>query len=184
MAEFGYFVRRMLAFGVDWYIRSVLINMLANGLEKVTGNIYIGLVLSCLIISFIYYVLIPFKVWKGQTLMLRAMQLKAVDYDNNDVSFKSLFIRYFVGCFILEGAFYIASTDIRSVLALTVLKDIPVLSQAINIVILAISILSIVVSLFDRNDHRLIHDYLARTRVIDNAHYYVKNGKKYYQERI
>ena len=62
MAEFGYFVRRILAFGIDWYISSVLINMLANGLEKVTGNIYIGLVLS-FFITFRFLILFLYMPW-------------------------------------------------------------------------------------------------------------------------
>lgn len=96
MKTFAYVVRRVFAFGTDWYISAVLINLMTNAIGHFTSgeySVHIALAIASLLVAFLYYVLVPLKVWKGQTLMMRAMHLKTVDIHENEISFPRTFLR-------------------------------------------------------------------------------------------
>ena len=79
MKTFAYVVRRVFAFGTDWYISAVLINLMTNAIGHFTSgeySVHIALAIASLLVAFLYYVLVPLKVWKGQTLMMRAMHFE------------------------------------------------------------------------------------------------------------
>lgn len=171
MQKFGYFVRRFFAFGADWYLSAVLINLLSNGIEKILpfeeSKVYLSLLFGTLIISFVYFVLVPAFVWKGQTLMMRAMQMKVVGEDGNAPKLLTLFFRYFIGCLILEGAFYIPSVNIRTVLILTVLQNQKMLSQGIAWAVFISSIIGLILGVSDWKEHKFLHDRISRTKVVE-----------------
>ena len=103
MKTFAYVVRRVFAFGTDWYISAVLINLMTNAIGHFTSgeySVHIALAIASLLVAFLYYVLVPLKVWKGQTLMMRAMHLKIVDIHGNEISFPRTFLRFFCWMFI------------------------------------------------------------------------------------
>lgn len=168
MKTFAYIVRRVFAFGTDWYISAVLINLMTNALGHfISGeySVHIALLLTSLLISFLYYVLVPCKVWMGQTLMMRAMHIKVVDVGGSDIDMMRMFLRFFVGCLIIEGAFYIPSVNIRSVLAIMYPNNWwPGLTFVIN----ATSVLGLCVVCLNWREFRLLHDLMFHTKVIDS----------------
>lgn len=174
MNTLGYLIKRFFAFGVDWYLSSVLINLISNALEHFVpqneNGVYLSLIIASVLVSFLYFVLIPAKVWKGQTPLMKLLQLKVVDKDGNDPALGALFFRYFVGCLIFEGTFYIPSVNIRTVMILTILKNHEMLSQVIVWAITISSILGLVIALLDRKkEFRFIHDRISHTKVIETA---------------
>lgn len=171
MQKFGYFVRRFFAFGADWYLSAVLTNLLSLGLEKILpvsqSSIYLSLLLATVLISFLYFVLIPTKLWKGQTLMMRAMQMRIVDTKGNAPTLFVLLIRYFIGCLVLEGAFYMASVNIRTVLIVTVLKNQQTLSNLIAWAVFISSLIGLLLGVSDWKEHRFLHDRISETKVVE-----------------
>ena len=169
MKTFAYVVRRFLAFGTDWYISSVLINLMTNAFSHFTTGAYymhIALCFASIVVGFLYYVLVPCKVWKGQTFMMRAMSLKVVNVNGEDVNFLTLLLRFFIGCLIFEGAFYIPSVNIRSVLMIIFPSR---FLEIIGIVINISSVIGVLCILLNWREFRLLHDVLFKTKVIDNA---------------
>lgn len=169
MKLFAYVVRRLFAFGADWYISSVLINLFANGIDHfivTDSSMLYALMISSLIISFIYYVIVPYNVWKGQTLMMRAMHVKVVDINGKDLSMNKIIIRFFIGCLIFEGAFYMPSVNIRSVLLILMNSN---FMEILNFVLNITSILGVLCICLDFKKMRLFHDLLSNSVVIDNA---------------
>ena len=168
----GYLIKRFFAFGADWYLSSVVINMIASALEKIfpqsENGVYLSLLAASVAVSFLYFVFIPTKVWKGQTPLMKLLQLKIVDRDGKNPDIGTLTIRYFVGCLIFEGAFYMPSVNIRTVMILTILKNHEMLSQVIVWAITISSILGVVIALLDRKkEFRFIHDRISHTKVIE-----------------
>lgn len=172
MKTFAYLVRRFFAFGADWYISAILINLLANGISKFmvfADGIYIAIILSSLIVAYGYYVLVPDKIWKGQTLMKRAMFLKVINVDGTDIGRNKLLIRYYFGCLIMEGMLFIPSSNIRSSLLL-LMPDLKMYLLLLNYAMIAFSCVSLIMLFVDhRHGFRMIHDRIAHTKVIDHA---------------
>lgn len=174
MDTLGYLIKRFFAFGVDWYLSSVLINLTANALEHFApqneNGVYLSLLIVSVIVSFFYFVLIPAKVWKGQTPLMKLLQLKIVSQDGKNPKLGALFLRYFVGCLIFEGTFYIPSVNIRTVMILMILKNHEMLSQVIVWMITISSILGLVIALLDRRkEFRFIHDRISYTKVTETS---------------
>ncbi len=172
MKIFAYLVRRFFAFGADWYISAILINLLANGISKFMGfanGIYIAIIISSLVVAYLYYVLVPDKIWKGQTLMKRAMYLRIVRDNDKDINFKILMIRYFLGCLIMEGMLFIPSSNIRSSLLLLI-PDFKICLLLLNYAMIILSCASLIMLFVDhRHGFRMIHDRIVHTKVIDHA---------------
>ncbi len=169
MKTFAYVVRRLFAFGVDWYLSSVLINLMTNAFSHFTSgeySVHIALVLASLTVTFLYYVLVPCKVWKGQTLMMRGMNLTVVDVDGKNINMLRMFLRFFVGCLIIEGSFYIPSVNIRSILMIMYPNEI---WKTISLIINISSVIGVACILFNWKEFRLLHDRLFKTKVVDRV---------------
>ncbi|MCI5774042.1 MAG: RDD family protein [Erysipelotrichaceae bacterium] len=168
MKAFAYLVRRFFAFGADWYISAILINLLTNGLSKLLlfkDGIYVAIIISSLVVAYIYFVLVPTKIWQGQTLMKRAMYLQVVNEDDSLVRRKELFLRYFVGCMTCEGVFYIPSSNVRSAL-LIMFPNLQIGLQVLNFAMIAGGCVSILIAMLDKKrEFRMLHDRLFHTKV-------------------
>ncbi|MGB4984177.1 MAG: RDD family protein [Erysipelotrichaceae bacterium] len=171
--KYGFLIKRFIAFAADWYFSSILINLLTNILGSIFGSdliqMYWNLGISSILISLIYFVLIPLLVFKGQTLFMRVLQVKIISDSGDNISFISLFVRYFFGCCVLEGSIYIPSVNIRSILILTVFKGYGDIVNVVTIFIHVITVLSVLCIFIDRKQYRMLHDRVSGTYVIDNA---------------
>ena len=102
-------MRRAFAYVLDWYLASVVASipvLLIYGMESgKTGSpqslsemsLSSGITAGILAILFvaIYYVVIPTKVNKGQTLGKRLLSIKVVNNDGSDVNLFTMIKRHF-----------------------------------------------------------------------------------------
>ena len=170
MKTFAYLVRRFFSFGADWYITGMLINLFTNLITMIPmfkDSVYACLIILSFVIPFIYYVIVPYKM-NGQTLMNRAMAVRIVKDDGSQLKISDLFIRYFVGCLILEGAFFIPSVNIRTILIITVFKKAS-FTSLITTIINVISLISVSSVIFDLKKFKILHDRISNTIMIDSA---------------
>ena len=133
--------------------------MIQNEISKESA-IFAGCI--AIVLSLFYYVWIPYKVYKGQTLGKRIMNIKIVKKDNTDVDLKTLFIRQVIGIIILEGSFYNVSSLWHSLLSLITNLN---FTGILMLMGLSISVLSAAICMFSKS-HRMIHDRISYTKVI------------------
>lgn len=77
-----------------------------------------------------------------------------------------MFLRFFVGCLIIEGSFYIPSVNIRSILMIMYPNEI---WKTISLIINISSVIGVACILFNWKEFRLLHDRLFKTKVVDRV---------------
>ncbi|MEG0328988.1 MAG: RDD family protein [Longicatena sp.] len=174
--------KRFFAYVIDWFLGSlftmlpmcIMWLLLTKDMDKMAGvnvmyiagqvstsKAYLAGLLSTVFALF-YYVVIPWKIHRGQTIGKRMMGFKIVQKNNEEVTLSTLIIRQVIGIIIIEGALYNVSGILHSMLSLaTNINFISILMY----VGLAISVCSgfLVLKI---NSRRMFHDYLAKTKVI------------------
>ncbi len=117
----------------------------------------IGIILACL-----YYWLIPYFC-DGQSLGKKIMKIKVVALNNQKATLLQLFIREIIGIIILEGYLYSVSGMIRNIISIAFKINLTGIGSYIAIFFTIGSI----VLLFMAKSQRMLHDYLAKTKVIN-----------------
>lgn len=177
-ANVGFF-KRFFAYLLDFYVGMLLCALpivLANGIlnqsEKMQMNLFYFdgitfyvVALCSLLVGFWYYVYIPCKVWKGQTLAKHLFHFKIVKMDGSDVDFHSMILRQVVGMFLVEGSVIAASSLFRQII--TYLTSINFVDPLIYVG-LVITVLSSVIMLLGKH-RRMIHDFIGATMVVLSA---------------
>lgn len=174
-----YFIKRVFAYMIDWYICSVLLNLVIRlsliftGLgneygEIINSNSTIDVIIITLsfLIAFIYYVLVPYRSKTTATLMNKVVKLEIVNIDGSRPSLKTLSKRYFIGCFLLQGILYSPFNTIIQ----TIFRNINHSGTKTFDMILA-SVMTIIViyscyrSIKDKKTHQTLHDSISNTYV-------------------
>lgn len=172
-------LRRLVSYFIDWYIISMLLNLvIIIYMHYTEGIIHFSMTLDyfdikvatkllCImgIIDFLYFVIIPAKITKGQTLGKKIMKLKVISNTGEKASVLNLLVRNFFGIIIIEGCFSPMSNYMRNVLMIKVGNQ-PI--QYMVYIYTAIGILSIL-SMFISKEGKMIHDYIGKTKVVDIA---------------
>lgn len=174
--------KRFVAYVIDWFLGSlftmlpmcILWMMWTKDMETmsranvflIAGNVgymqaYIAGGVSVLFALF-YYVIVPWRIYPGQTVGKRAMGFKIVKLDESDVDLKTLILRQIIGIIIIEGGLYNVSGILHSLISLALNLS---LVQWLLYIGLGISILSAFLAL-KMSSQRMFHDYLAKTKVI------------------
>lgn len=181
--------RRFMAYLADWLLGMffvafpvVILYSTAMNTTTVTDDLikmvypynYIGGALA-LLFSLIYFVIIPWKLWKGQTPGKRMFNIKIVKNNDDDVDLKTLLLRQIVGMVLLESVLFTTSNYILKLLTL-VSGEIKFM-QYPYYVGLIITLISFLLVGFSRS-RRAIHDYLGNTKVIMIADNRVPNPRK------
>lgn len=174
-----YFIKRVFAYMVDWYLCSVLLNLVIRlsliftGLGDEYGTIIDSnskvdaiIITLSFVIAFIYYVLIPYKSKTTSTLMNKVMKLEIVNMDGSKPSLKNLSKRYFIGCFLLQGILYSPFNTIIQ----TIFKNIDHSgTKTFDIILASVMTLIIIYSCYksikDRKTHQTLHDSISNTYV-------------------
>lgn len=169
--------RRFGAYLLDWYIGALFTSFpIAIVSQKVYGTMknqnlleyphQLGLIcgLFALLGAIIYYVIIPLMVNKGQTIGKRICHIKIVKSDGKDVGLKELLLREVLGAIVIEGVLYSASTILHQVLQIGLGIS---LVKPMMYVGFVITIVSAILCLVNKKEHLALHDYLARTKVVD-----------------
>lgn len=171
-------LKRLFAFIIDYFIGSIFVSFIPMILvsiitqEKViTVNLMktipFDMQLICCIVSIIlavyYYCIIPLNPKHlGQTLGKRIMKIKVVKMNGSNITLTDILKREILGAMLIEGETTFPSAYFRNILY----QFMPAfLSQALGWLSIIISIISIVVGYLGIN-HRMIHDFIANTKVI------------------
>lgn len=174
--------KRAIAYVLDWAIGgiicgfpAVLIFALVTGSSDMFSDLYVfpgmgfpeywsyiaGIL--CIVVAFVYYIYVPYKVYPGQTLAKHWMKIKIVNNeDYGNITFKQLLIRQGIGLFLLEGSAIVVSNYFRQMLTLATGFYVEYYLEIIGGIITIISGMLV----FGTVSQRSIHDYLAKTRVI------------------
>ena len=168
--------KRAIAYMIDWYVGALFtafpIGLFSLKLYKTmlhqdiinfpqpTGMIA-GLI--GLVFAIYYYYIVPAYIWKGQTFGKRVCHIRIVNEDDSEVSKKNLALRQLLGIFIVEGVLVSASSIWQQIIM--ILTNINIV-QPLMYVGFAISGISVVLVIF-KNNHRAIHDYIGKTRVVE-----------------
>lgn len=169
-------VKRFFAYLLDFYfglLLSALPIVLANGMINQSTEMQVNLFffegatfyivgMLSLLVGFWYYVYIPCKVWRGQTLAKHLLHFKIVKMDGSDVDLKTLFLRQVVGMFLIEGSVIAASSLLRQMM--TYLTNINFVDPFIYIG-LAITVASCILMMLGKH-RRMLHDFIGSTMVV------------------
>ncbi|MEJ8737897.1 RDD family protein [Erysipelotrichaceae bacterium HCN-30851] len=176
-------LKRFFAYIVDYYFGLLLCSLpivLGNGLinrgEEMQMNLFFfkDQALTLYIIAFlsffigyVYYIHIPLKVWKGQTLAKHLFHFKIVKTNGEEVDLKSLLLRHAVGMFLIEGAVISCTSVLRQLL--TYCTGINFVDSLIKVG-LVLTFVSCVIMLFNSN-RKMIHDYIGGTIVTSDSYH-------------
>lgn len=177
----NYDKNRIFAVVIDWLVGGVVSGLPAvitfaqlTGSSKPVKDLYIfealgygkvwtiGVALCCVMVGFFYYVIIPWKIWPGQTLGKKITNLKIVKLDESIPNFLDYFIRNFVFLFFVEGVATPMSMYIK--VLITTMTRVYVdnyLSWIWNI----ITLVSLAILIYSKR-HLAVHDLVTQTKVI------------------
>ena len=161
------YIKRIIAYGIDWYLGSVLSSLplilLYMSLHK--DAVYIPQQLSIfkgyyqvlagvlsLSVAFVYYVVLPI-IWKGQTLGKKLLGLKIVNDDYQEVNVKQLIIRQVIMIFLVEGSIYTCSNMFHQLVNVLTGYNIASILSGILVIIL--------------KSKKSLHDIVSHTLVVD-----------------
>ncbi|WP_423900876.1 RDD family protein [Eggerthia catenaformis] len=171
------FIRRAIAYGIDWYIGSVLssvpliiIYMIIHPDAKIIPNrlsifpyplnIIVGIV--CIFTAFIYYVLIPYKL-KGQTIGKKITSLRIVNSDYSDVTLGKLIFRQFIMIMVIEGSIYATTSSMNQIISILTTPSVGNIVKMTGLVITVISILILLLT----PSRQSLHDIICHTLVVN-----------------
>lgn len=169
-------IKRFFAYLIDWTLGLfvsafpvVIIIGIKTGSTEVSDSLkMIPYPLNILagglafLFAFLYYVWVPWKVWRGQTPGKRMMGIVIMTETHKPVSFKGLFLRQVVGIFLLEGFLITASTYLREIMM--IITKSTILNNILYFGAVGITLIS-VLSLVFTWKNQAIHDLLGKTRV-------------------
>lgn len=173
--------KRFGAYLIDWFLGALIMmfpicllwlsgthdmdNMSSVNLFKIAASMsysqaYLAAFLG-IVFALFYYVVIPWKIFPGQTLGKRAMGFKIVKMDESNPDLATLVVRQIIGIMILEGCLYNVSNLWHSLLSLLTGLNFT------GILLYEGIIVSVVSALIGMKfvSHRMLHDYIAKTKV-------------------
>lgn len=174
--DIGY-IRRILAYGIDWYVGGVIASlpliimymMINKEATYIPQNLAIfeyplNIVAGSLsfFIAFIYYVIIPMFVFKGQTLGKKILKIKIVNADFKEATCKQILIRQGIMILLIEGSVFTASNMLHQVVTLTTGLNIISLYAYLGLGITIFSGLLVIVL----KSKRALHDVVTNTKVV------------------
>ena len=167
--------RRFLSYLIDWYLGGLVTAFpIAMISQKLFGSVlkqnilefpnHYGLIAGCLgfVFALFYFVAVPTWITKGQTLGKKICKIQIVKDDEEEITFKNMFLRQLVGIIVVEGSLVTASAIWHQVF--TLLTGIEIVS-GLMYVGLAVCVVSAGMVIFTK-DHKAIHDYIGSTRVV------------------
>lgn len=186
--------KRIIAYMIDWGLGGIICGLPATlmyggitGRSDMFSDLYVFPSLNyptyisyltgllCILVAYVYYIYIPYKKFPGQTLGKRIMKIKIVNNDDyGNVTLKALLIRQAIGLFLLEGSAIVVSDYLRQMLTLA---SGFYFEYYLEIIATFITMISGVIVMATPSQ-RSIHDYLAKTRVIDENERLPKYAKK------
>ncbi|MBM6861698.1 RDD family protein, partial [Clostridium saudiense] len=134
-----------------------------TSLTLMKEEIGIGVGIIGIIIVSLYYIAIPLKKNKGQTLGKRILGIKIVQDDGSDVDIKSLLKREILGVALIEGGIVASSKYFREILLIMGLSK---TYEILMVLAMVIPFISIAIMIFSKNS-KMIHDFIGGTKVVE-----------------
>ncbi|GGV17001.1 RDD family protein [Lactobacillus acetotolerans] len=134
-------------------------NFQAIGVSKLTTVI---ILIISILLTFGYYVVIPLKIYPGQTLGKHFFHLKIVHLNGTPLTFKDYFLREVIILNLIEGSATYTSNYFR--VLITTLSNINV--DGYFSIFWNIATLASIFLLFWKPRHLAIHDYLTHSTVV------------------
>lgn len=170
-------VKRAVAFLADWYISTLLAGApllymysVQSGMTESPSSLakfdgYLGIVAGIvgIIIITAYYVIVPIKFNKGQTLAKRFLGIKVVQNDGGDVTINNLIKREVLGVMLIEAGLVSSSKYLREIFLIAEMNNV---YRILAILAMIIPFISIIIMFFNR-DNKMIHDIVGGTKVIE-----------------
>ena len=174
-------MHRFTAYLIDWFVGGLCMNLpilllwLFNtkdidsatnmSLLKFSDKLGMNMALVAaglgILASLFYFVYVPWKITPGQTLGKKIMHFKVVRTNGDEVGLGRWIVREVVGIMILEGVVYHVSGLWKEALDLITGLNFSGILMWEGIIV---TVASGLISMFFRS-HRMIHDYLADTKV-------------------
>lgn len=168
-------LKRLLAFLLDWYLGGVLSMMpvaflwnMRTGETKVNLNIValgrqgIYAALAAILLLIVYFYVIPWLIWPGQTIGKRILSIAVVDKNGSSVPAGRLAVRQIGILLFLETMSLMTGNPILSLFTLLFNEQVSTVLSYASMVLLAISVL---MCSFSRQ-HQALHDWLTGTEVV------------------
>lgn len=174
---------RLYAYAVDWAVGGIVTGVpgvLAYAAitrrQDMFPNLYVFEALgypwavgiacgvACLVAGLLYYAVIPWRVWPGQTLGKHLMKIQVARADGDAVALGlgRLLARYGLAGFCLEGSAFVAGRYLREIAVLITRVDVNYYWEIAGMVLTALS----AVMALALPHRRALHDYLTGTRVV------------------
>ena len=173
--------KRLLAYALDWAIGGIVTGLPAVFMYSIVtsrsdmfSNLYVFEALGydktywiiagflCLMTAILYFIVIPLKKYPGQTLGKKIAKIKILTWSDENVSIKTLAVRYAI-TFIFESPLFIISTYIMQTLTLITRFYVESVWTFVGI---ACTLISAAMVIYTKK-HCAIHDYVAKTKVVE-----------------
>ena len=170
-------VKRAVAFLADWYISTLLAGIpllymysvqsgsteVPASLTQFSGSLGVIAGLIVVVIITLYYVVVPLKFNKGQTLAKNVLGVKIVQNDGSEVTAKSLIKREILGVMLIEAGLVSSSKYLREIFLIAGMDNV---YRILAIVAIVIPFISIVIMMFNK-ESKMIHDIIGGTKVVN-----------------
>lgn len=172
---------RIISFIIDWIlggicsgIPSVIFYLILTGKSKPLTSMYqfgaagfggittVLIALLCIAFGIFYYVIIPWKIYPGQTIGKKMTHLKIVSTQDKELGLNTYLMRQFVFMVLVEGAATPVSTYIKVIITTMTRFYVDSYLGLIWDIITLISVFM----LFWGKQRISIHDYVIKTKVI------------------
>lgn len=167
---------RIFAYIIDWVLGTmftafptVFMYMSITKTPEANQNLllfpsYYGLIAGALSILFamIYYIYVPIRVNRGQTIGKKFMDIKVVNKDGSEVTFKTMLKRELLGKLILESCLIAAGSYLFQLLTIMTRIDLVIPLSCVSAVLCIFSLLIAARC----ESKRMLHDYVAKTKVV------------------
>lgn len=170
-------VKRAVAFFIDWYISTLLAGIpllymysiqsgsteVPASLAQFSGNLRIVAGLIGIVIITLYYVIVPLKFNKGQTLGKKFLGVKIVQGDGSEVTAKNLIKREILGVMLVEAGLVSSSKYLRELFLISGMNS---AYRILALVAIVIPFISIAIMIFNK-ESKMIHDIIGGTKVVE-----------------
>ena len=176
-----YFIKRVFAFIVDWYLTAVLSYLLFNLInslilkDKMIKDTNSLLFILCTFLATCFtFIYIPLKRAKNQTIMQKVLHLELVALDGSKLKLRAYLIRFLIGSLLLESAFYLLSEKtINYLMRVFINKN---EQSYIAYFLVALSLISVLSALLDKRNSQTFHDRISGSKVISSP--FLDQGNK------
>lgn len=171
------YVKRIIAYGIDWYLGSVLSSLpiiflymsqhknatyIPQQLSIFKGYYQIVAGLLSLAVAMLYYVALPIM-WNGQTLGKKILGLRIVNDNYQDVHVRQIIVRQVVMIFLIEGSIYTCSNMLHQLVNVITGYNLAVIWNRVGLVISIFSGLLVIIL----KSKKSLHDIVSHTLVVD-----------------